>query len=724
MRAASAPTDGPLIDALTASIVASAFVSRCPADRGVIFAAKAITEFARRYPMGTITTAQARRIQESASTLGRTAVASLFENLAKRGYRNADWTKARILASQVTDQASFDRVCREAGIVTSRPEHVQLRSLVLHLKASPYDVEVKDQQDPSMSGPQRDGGAEALQADDMGAMKKALLAGRQVNVGIAALKVVDGVLHIRANNVDKTYGLYALDRVLAKVAQYDPRINQQQPNAVDIDVDEGGAVLGKDSQTADAFPTPGISQKQPHQPGTGTSVVANLKCVTKKCGHVREIRISHTPGWVAQPLIWNMLRRREARYSALVAAYENECKLLGYRTMKAAAKPDVFDCPRCRSATMYFDAGGGETLGPDTQQNEPGWIPGNRGPHNSRPKDQPGTSLPPKEQALEGDHQLDQPGWQNPGPIDTSKKGPTAKLRDVQPQGQPTRKVNAEAIVAAVSGEDAAGRFQFTQRSSSKTERDNVFRYIFAFDATKGNPTQNDLQAFVTRVNPHWMVLSSRVVSAGMLDARIGPVAGYTRSAKRDLKRSQIRAAMDANSDPAGMGSDYKDTNMGVTAQPYGFDDWEEAGANMDDEPEENPAPDDPEPYDIGDDDIPFGASKSAAKISEGWGDGGNFERSVEAETAADLWKLHQGLNGQQVSWDQPPVAAPVSADPSDLAKGTKVEPTPPAEPAVPPGKGPVPPGKGEEPEPNPEPEPDTLLGARAAFLSGIGRLW
>jgi hypothetical protein len=723
MRSAAAPTDGPLIDALTATIVASAFASRYPMDRGIVLASKAIQEFAKRFPMGTITTAQARRIQEAAISTGRTAVAALFENLAKRGYRNADWTKAQVIASQVTDQASFDRVCREAGIVTARPEHVQLRSLVLHLKANPYDVEVKEQQDPAMSGPQRDGGAEALQADDMGAMKKALLAGRQVNVGIAALKVVDGVLHIRANNVDKTYGLYALDKVLAKVAQYDPRINQQQPNAVDLDVDEGGAVLGKDSQTADAFPTPSISQKQPAQPGTGTSVVANLRCVASGCGHVREIRISHVPGWVAQPLIWNMLRRREARYTALVAAYENECRLLGYRTQKAAAKPDVFDCPKCRRASMHFDAGGGETLGADTQQDEPGWIPSNRGPHNSRPKDQPGTSLPPKEQALEGDHQLDQPGWQNPGPIDTSKKGPTAGLRDVRPEGQPSRRVNAEAIVAAVSGEDAASRFQFTQRSSSKTDRDNVFRYIFAFDATKGNPNQNDLQAFITRVNPHWMVLSSRVVSAGLLDARIGPVAGYTRTAKRDLKRSQIRAAMDANSDPAGMGSDYKDLNMGVTAQPFGFEDWEEAGPPVHEEMEE-PAPDDGEPYDVGDEDIPFGASKSAAKISEGWGDGGNFERSVEAETAADLWKLHQGLNGQQVSWDQAAPAAPVSADPADLSKGTQVAPAPPADKAPEPGKGPVPPGKGKEPEPSPEPEPDTLLGARAAFLSGIGSLW
>jgi hypothetical protein len=277
--------------------------------------------------------------------------------------------------------------------------------------------------------------------------------------------------------------------------------------------------------------------------------------------------------------------------------------------------------------------------------------------------------------------------------------------------------------VAAVSGEDAASRFQFTQRSSSKTDRDNVFRYIFAFDATKGNPNQNDLQAFITRVNPHWMVLSSRVVSAGLLDARIGPVAGYTRTAKRDLKRSQIRAAMDANSDPAGMGSDYKDLNMGVTAQPFGFEDWEEAGPPVHEEMEE-PAPDDGEPYDVGDEDIPFGASKSAAKISEGWGDGGNFERSVEAETAADLWKLHQGLNGQQVSWDQAAPAAPVSADPADLSKGTQVAPAPPADKAPEPGKGPVPPGKGKEPEPSPEPEPDTLLGARAAFLSGIGSLW
>lgn len=38
--------------------------------------------------------------------------------------------------------------------------------------------------------------------------------------------------------------------------------------------------------------------------------------------------------------------------------------------------------------------------------------------------------------------------------------------------------------------------------------------------------------------------------------------------------------------------------------------------------------------------------ARSAARISEGWGEGGEYKRDIEAESAQEVWELHRGLGG------------------------------------------------------------------------------
>jgi len=56
---------------------------------------------------------------------------------------------------------------------------------------------------------------------------------------------------------------------------------------------------------------------------------------------------------------------------------------------------------------------------------------------------------------------------------------------------------------------------------------------------------------------------------------------------------------------------------------------------------------------------------RQGARISEGWGDKGEYKREVEADAPEDVWKLHQSVGGKDVDWTPrtpSPVAPPGAA--------------------------------------------------------------
>jgi hypothetical protein len=90
------------------------------------------------------------------------------------------------------------------------------------------------------------------------------------------------------------------------------------------------------------------------------------------------------------------------------------------------------------------------------------------------------------------------------------------------------------------------------------------------------------------------------------------------------------------------------------------------------------------------------GGSKTAAALSEEWGDGGNYARHLEADDAQDVHQLHRYMNGEQPDWShrtaptnpagmqpeaQAPVdpqpAAPVQQQPGAMSQEPELEPEP-----------------------------------------------
>jgi hypothetical protein len=63
-------------------------------------------------------------------------------------------------------------------------------------------------------------------------------------------------------------------------------------------------------------------------------------------------------------------------------------------------------------------------------------------------------------------------------------------------------------------------------------------------------------------------------------------------------------------------------------------------------------------------------SKKQAARIHEGWGDQNEYKRELEADSAEDVWKLHQSLNGQEVTWAQKVPPAVVPQDPAVTPNG------------------------------------------------------
>jgi hypothetical protein len=87
-------------------------------------------------------------------------------------------------------------------------------------------------------------------------------------------------------------------------------------------------------------------------------------------------------------------------------------------------------------------------------------------------------------------------------------------------------------------------------------------------------------------------------------------------------------------------------------------------------------------------------APKQSARISEGWGDAGEYNREVEADGPEDVWKLHQSVQGRDVDWT--PRMAPGIPGQQPVQPPPGAEGPPPAD-AAPGGMG------GDMPEPEPE---------------------
>lgn len=69
----------------------------------------------------------------------------------------------------------------------------------------------------------------------------------------------------------------------------------------------------------------------------------------------------------------------------------------------------------------------------------------------------------------------------------------------------------------------------------------------------------------------------------------------------------------------------------------------------------------------------------TGARITEGWGDGGDYKRDVEAETAQEVWELHKGLGGNEPQFKQQQEAqvAPLEPRPDAAGKVNFPEPEP-----------------------------------------------
>jgi len=155
-----------------------------------------------------------------------------------------------------------------------------------------------------------------------------------------------------------------------------------------------------------------------------------------------------------------------------------------------------------------------------------------------------------------------------------------------------------------------------------------------------------------------------------------------------------LDAQLDPGQNPAGMGADYNGTILNHEGQQgevppetgfcfgcgqpgkmkeeacssCGYSEMKPEAQTVDETPysqeelDPKSAPQSNLPWEYTDEDLqpmqeqamvaqPKAGKKSAAKLSEEWGDGGTFGRSVEAEDERSLHQLHRYLNGQEPDW-------------------------------------------------------------------------
>jgi ssDNA-binding Zn-finger/Zn-ribbon topoisomerase 1 len=451
----------PLVDHYTAMTMAREAAHQHPADRGCQFLAQQLHRRWEREPMGALRVGQ---IQAMAEHLGRSfgdrtaALALVRDELPRRGF-HADLDVRRLakLASGVTTQAEFEALCRREGWAGNRPDQVRTRHYVLALlerpdartaAADPFEVDVNAQQ-PDQEDVPADGG-KALTAS----LAERVLRGERVHAhgfsvhvdDLARVVLTTPSGHTRMASLGSVEAVVAdfvhLGRAAGRQADvFEPSVNQQQPDAVRINVAEGGDVLGQDSETkpstTNAIDPPEVNAQVPaqDQPGTSTGVAPGdlvhpkaglrltARLVCADCKHEVRLRLDRAPSWVAQPALWTRLASSVGPGSVdrLERAYTTACSRLEIRADRAAPGPDR-TCPSCRKASLRLAEG---TLGKDTEGNEPAvFTPALSGAQPSKPSNQPGTSTPNTD--LGRDTEGNEPGVFNPGSIETSREGPTA----------------------------------------------------------------------------------------------------------------------------------------------------------------------------------------------------------------------------------------------------------------------------------------------------------
>lgn len=601
-------SSAPLIDNFTAYKVAAAAMDAHPSDIGVKVVLAAVKRRWEKNALGQILVGEAAQLRKMAHLRAgaRTVVGEVFDEFARRGNTTLDTRRLANLAKDISDQASFDAVVRRAGLHTNQPGHVQARAFLAHIvnagtgheeHPDPFDVTVIEQQPAAMSGPKAGDGGAALAADSMKTAKKAILEGRSVRIGKALLRTTANatVELVVGNRVVARGGLGHIESLLRRASDiYEPRVNEQQPPGVDISPEEGGGVLGQDSQVEDLGPDPKVNQQVDplQQPGTSTGVAAMLVCAA--CKHTQQTRIEHVPAWVASPALWNgmyarLARRGRVTYPALVKAYNGEAAKLRMTATKAGAVPATYRCGKCNATKMHLLAeDGGRTLGPDQQTKEPGWTP-TTDAHPNKPTG----PLPNKGEALEPDHQQDESPVMDPGKIETSRLGPTAgrvspNLTAEKSPGQryiealrsrPGERLVREAMAAGAvndaakllgDGEARWRRFAFTQKGTPDMLPDGSFTYKFTFKASAGAPTPYDLQEFLHACNKgDWNVVRAHI-GEGVIDAIVGDGKTF-RNASMEEKRSRVASAMHGsdkgNDGGVGMASDYNDGLMNVAGE-------------------------------------------------------------------------------------------------------------------------------------------------------------
>jgi hypothetical protein len=256
---------------------------------------------------------------------------------------------------------------------------------------------------------------------------------------------------------------------------------------------------------------------------------------------------------------------------------------------------------------------------------------------------------------------------------------------------------------------------ELTQVGEGKyASADGLMAFTFAYRGP--TPAKQHVQAHIDSVSPGYVVVASRADETRQLVStliRQAPVRAYTTEEKRraihQIVASEWGLPQDKGNNPGGMGADYDGTilnregqdmtipqgvpsadadNSGgeknVTSQVnsgqpkaskckycgsdntslfYSYDDVDGKGHCNDCSmqwTEENAGPRGKrqgkkmtQP------------KKQAARIHEGWGDQNEYKRELEADSAEDVWKLHQSLNGQEVQWGQkiPSAVAPQEPD-------------------------------------------------------------
>jgi hypothetical protein len=630
MRTALLDATVPLVDKFSAYQVAKKCAAQAGSDGGLRALAQQMRVRWESDPDGFYSAADLVRLREHFShSFGRTAAVDVLSNaIPKAGVGDLPVRKLTQLASQIQTQMDYETVCKQAGLDGNRPDQVRarayLRALVRHAADDVMAVDVNEQQGPQLEGISADNGGGVLSAADLKVKQANLPTEKQVAQAVLDANTVrlagyslfvndSDLVELRTPRgasrlapISKLSGVVRDFLRIAQSADFEPSVNEQQAPVVDLNETEGGDVLGKDSTTdekaTNAIIPAAVKEQHPMQNNSGTSTA-------------------------------------------------------------------------------------GKELGADSETVDPSWSsPKLSGPHASDPHLQQGTSF--ADGKLGPDRQQDETSWENPGPIVTSRAArlddslflasrdpadryrcarenrPSAKLLEGigDPQGWLARRVLAQfEDVEPEEQKEPPAEEQKEPRMAQLREdvyqigdglvdrsADTKYTYTFGYDRQLGQPRLTELQRYidtccggvrayrVATLSP----LSPGVVQATVLEARALPFVGDRREA--------VRRAMgkDFGNDPAGAGSDYAGTILNKEGDsPEGW--MKDRGYEPDKSKEGTQTAIKPVT------DVPSLQPKEGARITEGWGEGGEYKRDIEAENAQEVWELHRGLGGEKPEFQQ-----------------------------------------------------------------------